>query len=146
MRGSTGCAPGSSSSAPCRKCWGIESRRHAPGHGALAFTPWRSPLGEARKLLHHPLVDRTLERHHEAGEVAHRLPAPFDEFRLVAAGRMSHVDLGLVAGEAQREPLLLLPAVASLPRLADDLARDVVAQPLVDGGEALDRADIGFLV
>ena len=40
-----------------------------------------------RESINDPLVDGALERDHEVGKVAHRLPAPFDEFRLVAAGR-----------------------------------------------------------
>src|SRR5262249_59924226 len=59
---------------------------------------------------------------------------------------MRHVDLPLVGGEAHREPFLLLAAVLALPRLADDLAGNVVAQPLVDRAEARDRADVGLLV
>ena len=61
------------------------------------------------------------------------------------AGRVD-VDLALVAGEAQRVPLLRLPAILAAPGLADDLARDVVAQPLLDLAELLDRADVGLLV
>src|SRR5258705_1117235 len=59
---------------------------------------------------------------------------------------MRDVDLALVAGETQREPLLRLPAIAALPCLADDVARNVVAQPVLDLAELLDRADVGFLV
>ena len=59
---------------------------------------------------------------------------------------MRDVDLALVAGEAQREPFLRLAAIFALPGLADDLARDVVGQPIVDLAELLDRADVGLLV
>ena len=37
--------------------------------------------------IHHALVHRTLERNDEIRKVAHRLPAPLDEFRLMAARR-----------------------------------------------------------
>src|SRR5262249_40557717 len=62
-----------------------------------------------------------------------------------AAFGVRDVDLVLIAGEAQREPFLCLPAVLALPGLADDVARDVVAQPILDLAELLDRADIGLL-
>src|SRR5262245_24410276 len=103
-----------------------------PGHDGI-----ESSLAEARELLHHPLIGLALERHNQVGKVFHRLPAPFDEFRIVAAARMCHVDLAVVAGEAQREPFLLLATVLAIPGLANDLARNVVAQPLVDRAQAL---------
>src|SRR5207253_593750 len=78
--------------------------------------------------------------------VLHRLPAPIGEFRLVAAGGVGDVDLVLIADEAHRVPFLPLPAIFALPGLPDDLARDVVGEPLLDLAELLDRADIGFLV
>ena len=90
----------------------------------------QSELRELREFLHHPLVDLPLERHDQVGKLLHRLPAPFDEFRLVAAGRMRDVDLAVVAGEAQRVPFLRLAAIFALPGLADDLARNVVAEPV----------------
>ena len=65
---------------------------------SLAVTRRYLPLREAREFLHHAFVDLALERHHQVGEVLHRLPAPFDEFRLVgAAGRMLHVDFTRVS-------------------------------------------------
>src|SRR5436190_1614177 len=84
------------------------------------------------------LVDLALERDDERWKVAHRLPAPGVEFRLVAAGWMDDVDLAFVAGEAQRVPFLRLPAILALPGLADDLARDVVGEPVLDLAELLD--------
>src|SRR5580693_9377229 len=59
---------------------------------------------------------------------------------------MGEIDLALVAGEAQREPFLGLAAVFALPRLADNLARNVVLQPVGDFAQPLDGTDIGFLV
>ena len=44
-------------------------------------------LRELRERLHDPLVDLALERHDQVGKILHRLPAPVDEFRLVAAAR-----------------------------------------------------------
>ena len=101
------------------------------------------PAGE---FLDHAFVDPPLERHDQVRKVLHRLPAPLDEFRLVAAGGVHDVDLALVAGEAQREPLLHLPAILALPSLPDDFARDVIDQPVVDRGEMPDRLDVGFLI
>src|SRR5262245_30655066 len=92
---------------------------------------------QLRELLHHPLVHRPLERHDELRDLLQSLPAPGHEFRLVAASGMRDVDLGLLASEAQREPLLGLAAVFALPRLAHEVARDVVAQPLRDLAELL---------
>ena len=72
------------------------------------------------KRIDHALVHRALERDHQIGKVAHRLPAPLDEFRLMAAGRRPDVDFVLVAGEAQRVPFLRLPAILALPGLLRD--------------------------
>src|SRR5271170_7155504 len=99
-----------------------------------------------REFADHALVDRALERHDKARNVLHRLPAPGGKFRLLGAGGVGEVDLALVAGKAHREPFLGLAAVFALPRLADDLARDVVLQPVGDFAEALYGTDIGFLV
>src|SRR4051812_40466091 len=96
-------------------------------------------LRELLKFPDHPLIGLPLERHHEAGQVAHRDPAPIDEFRLVSAGGRGDVDLPIVAGETQREPFLLLPAIFAAPRLADDGARDVVSDPAGDLAELFDR-------
>ena len=62
---------------------------------------------------------------------------------MCAAG-MFDIDLVLRAGEAQREPFLLLAAIFALPGLADDFARNVVGEPVRDFAETLDRADIGL--
>src|ERR1043165_6491946 len=70
---------------------------------------------QMRERIHHALVHRALERNHEVGKVAHRLPTPLDEFGLVPACRLEDVDLAVVPGEAQRIPFLRLAAVAALP-------------------------------
>src|SRR5260221_2182751 len=101
---------------------------------------------EAGKFLHHALIDRPLERHDQSRKILHRLPAPADEFRLVAAAGAHDVDLGIPAGEADREPFLPLPAIAALPGAPGDGARNVVDQPVGDFAELLHRADAGFLV
>src|SRR5437879_6083740 len=59
---------------------------------------------------------------------------------------MRDVDFVVIAGEAQREPLLFLPAIFALPGLADDVARNVVGEPVRDLAELVDRADVGLLV
>src|SRR5499426_2751246 len=102
-------------------------------------------VGELRKFLDHAFVGLALERHDQAGNIFHRLPAPFDELRLVAAGRVLDVDLAVLAGEAQGKPFLRLAAIFAVPGLADDLPRDVVGEPLVDRRQMLDRADVGLL-
>src|SRR3984957_10723261 len=94
----------------------------------------------------HAFVHRALERHNEARNILQWLPAPGGKFRLVRAGWMGQIDLALVAGEAHREPFLGFAAVFALPRLADNLARDIVLQPVGDFAQPLDGTDIGFLV
>ena len=74
----------------------------------------------------HPLVDAALERHHEGRQPVQFLPAPFDEFRLMASGRMRDVDFAFVAGKAQREPFLRLAAILAAPGMTGDVRRDVV--------------------
>src|SRR3954470_2280313 len=106
----------------------------------------RLPLRERREFLHHLFVDRALERHDQVGEVPQRLPPPLHEFRLVAPGGMRDVDLAVLAGEAQRVPLLALAAILAVPGLAGDLGRDVVAEPLLAAAELLDRTDVGLLI
>jgi len=68
------------------------------------------------------------------------------EFRIVAAGGVRDVDFAVLSGEAQRIPFLTLPAVLAAPGLADDLARNVVAELFLDFAELFDRADVGFLI
>src|SRR6266404_1802014 len=53
---------------------------------------------EAGKFLHHALIDRPLERDDQLGKILHRLPAPGDELRLVAAAGTGDVDFGILAG------------------------------------------------
>src|SRR5436190_14275708 len=101
---------------------------------------------ELGELFHHALIDRALERHDQFRQVLHRLPAPGDEFRLVAAAGLGDVDLGVLAGEARREPFLPLAAIASLPGAPGHGARNVVDQPVRDLAELLDRADAGLLI
>src|SRR5690348_6317414 len=72
--------------------------------------------GEAREFLDDLLVSRPFERHHQLRQPFDFLPAPGNEFRLVTAAGIEDVDFALVAGEAQRVPLLLLAAVFALPR------------------------------
>src|SRR5882724_6135557 len=98
-----------------------------------------------RELLHHPLIDLALEWNDERGQLSQAFPAPPRKFRLVT-GRAIDVDLAVVAGEAHREPLLSLSAIFAFPRLAHDLARDVVGDPVRDLGQLFHRADIGLLV
>src|SRR5579862_7237587 len=99
-----------------------------------------------REFAYHAFINRAFERHDKVRDILQRLPAPGGKFRLLRAGGMSEVDLALVAGKAHREPFLSLAAVFALPSLADDLARDVVLQPVGDFAQPLDGTDIGFLV
>src|SRR3954453_8569604 len=91
--------------------------------------------GEAGKFLHHTFIDRPLERNDQVREILHRLPAPADEFGLVAATGVHDVDLGILAGEADREPFLPLSAIAALPGAAGHGARNIVDQPVGDFAE-----------
>src|SRR4029079_1176784 len=102
--------------------------------------------GEAGKFLHHALIDRPLERYDQFREIAHRLPAPVDEFGLVAAAGARDIDLAILAGEAYRVPFLPLPAIAALPGAPRNGARNIVDQPIGDFAELLDRSHAGFLV
>ncbi len=63
-----------------------------------------------------------------------------------AAAGMHDIDLAFRAGEAQRVPFLFLPAVFAAPGLADDVARNVVSEPVRDLAELIDRADAGFFI
>src|SRR5687767_902656 len=58
---------------------------------------------------------------------------------------MRDVNLAFLSGETQRVPLLRLAAVFALPRLSDDVARDIIAEPFRNLGKLLHRADVGFL-
>src|SRR5690242_15717162 len=101
---------------------------------------------ELGKLLDHAFVDRAFERNDQLGEVLHRLPAPVDEFRLMAAAGVGDVDFAVLAGEAHREPLLPLAAIATFPGASGDGSWNVVDQPIADLAELFDRADAGFLI
>src|SRR5207237_6742411 len=98
------------------------------------------------KFLHHPLIDRPLERDDQLRKILHRLPTPAHEFGFVAAAGTRDIDLAVLAGEARREPFLPLAAIAAFPGAPRDGARDVVDQPVRDLAELLDRADAGFLI
>src|SRR5947209_9676339 len=98
-----------------------------------------------RECIHHAPVHLALERNDQVRKVAHRLPAPFDEFRLVAADWMQDIDLALVAGETQRVPFLRLAAKASLPGLLCDLWRQIVMQPFGNLAELVDGTDARLL-
>src|ERR1700694_4020763 len=91
------------------------------------------------------LVDLALERHDEIGKLAHLRPPPRHELRRVAAARMRDVDLGLLPREAQRVPFLRLAAVAAAPCMGHELVRKIVAEPVAQLPEQLDRADVGLL-
>src|SRR5450759_3785640 len=101
---------------------------------------------EPGKFLYHAFVDRPLERNDQVGQVPHRLPAPADELRLVAAAGARDIDFAVLAGEADRVPFLPLAAIAALPSASGDGARDIVDQPVRDLAELLHRADAGFLI
>src|ERR1700682_3196235 len=101
---------------------------------------------EFRKLLHHALIDRALERNDQVGEILHRLPARADEFRLVAAAGAGNIYLGVLAGETNRKPFLPLATIAALPGAPGHGAWNVVDQPIRDLAEFLDRADAGLLI
>src|SRR5262249_39086204 len=96
---------------------------------------------------HHPLVSRSFERHDEVRQVPHRLPFPGDEFGVMSAtaGR-SNVDLFIVAGKSKRIPLLGLAAILATPGPANEVARAVLGEPIVDLPGTFDRAYVGFLV
>ncbi len=49
---------------------------------------------------------------------------------VLAAARRQHIDFIVRTDKAQREPLLLLAAIFAAPCLADNIARDVVGDPI----------------
>ena len=63
------------------------------------------------ELVEDRLVDRALEGHDQAQHLDRARPAPADELRVDAR----RVDVGVAAGEAEREPLLALAAVSTAP-------------------------------
>ena len=85
---------------------------------------WNNPdlqWRHSRKLqerLDHLLVSLPLERHHEIGKLFHCDPAPVDELWIVPPSRILDVDLVVLAGEAQRIPLLLCPRYLLTRRMA----------------------------
>lgn len=62
--------------------------------------PAGSFAGELPKIAHDTLIDRSFERDDQVGQVLHRFPPPTDEFRLVTAAGIFHVDFIVVSGEA----------------------------------------------
>src|SRR5579862_6920295 len=58
---------------------------------------------------------------------------------------MGDVDFALRPGEAEREPLLHLPAVFAVPGFPDDIAGNVVFEPFANFAEPFYRANVGFL-
>src|SRR5258708_11366522 len=69
---------------------------------------------EAGKFLQPALIDRPLERHDQFREILHPLPAPADEFSLVAAAGDRGIDLGIRASDAERKQILTHTARATL--------------------------------
>ena len=63
----------------------------------------------------------------------------------MAAGRVHHVDLAVLAGEAQGVPFLRLAAIAPAPCLGGDIRRQVVGEPAARFRKQLDRPDAGLL-
>src|SRR5690606_1303173 len=63
-----------------------------------------------------------------------------------ALGRVSDLDLGLVALEQEGEPFLALAAIPALERDAQDIVGRVVEQPFGRFGQQPDGADRGLLV
>src|SRR5690349_16524128 len=98
-----------------------------------------------REGIDNALINRALERNDEVRKVAHRLPAPLDELRLMPAVGLENVDLAVIPGEAQRVPFLRLPAVAALPGVLRDIGRQVVVEPVGNLAELLHRGDAGLL-
>src|SRR4029079_16894821 len=90
-----------------------------------ASTSWH---GKGAERGNYPEVHLALEGHDEVGDLGKRHPLPLSELGLVAGCRIN-VDLALLAEEADREPLLILSDVAPAPGLADEVRRQVVAQP-----------------
>src|SRR5262249_17631756 len=134
-----------------RREGGLETRQARPKTRSLEGATGRARAltrvpGEFLKLLHHLLVDRPLEWHDQVDDVRQLLPTPLHEFRVVAAGGVRDVDFAVFSSEAQRIPFLTLTAVLAAPGLADDLARNVVAELFLDLAELFDRADVGFLI
>ena len=97
--------------------------RHRSVCRRAEVTPADLIIRQRQELAHHAVIDRALERHHEIGNVLQRLPTPGGELRAVgAAVGFLDVDFAFRAGEAKREPFLLLPAIFALPGLADEIA------------------------
>src|SRR5215211_4137172 len=127
----------SKAGAGARKCRPASRRRRIRLRLA-----WAGKVAEGRD---DALVDRPLEGDDEVGQAIHALPAPGVEFGL-APGRVADVDLLVLSGEAEREPLLALPPEAASPGAPGDDGRKVVAVPFRRLGEELGRAHAGLLV
>src|SRR6516165_6318668 len=101
---------------------------------------------EARKFLHHPLVNSPFEGDDQGGKIGERFPSPLHELGIVSAGRLLNVDFTLVAAEPQRVPFLCLAAIFAAPGPAYYVAWNVVGEPLLDLTQLLDRVDVRFFV
>src|SRR4051812_19213498 len=76
-------------------------------------------------------IDFSTERHHEIGDTVKPLPAPSVEFRLLSVARRQRIDLVILSGESQREPLLALAAELCEPvRRRSGIRREIVSDPV----------------
>src|SRR5262249_15963527 len=69
-------------------------------------------FGQMPEFGHQLLIELAFERHDQPRQRRHRRPLPHAELRMAAVDG----DVGVGAGEAEREPLLLLPAIPALPQ------------------------------
>ena len=83
----------------------------------------------------HVAVELLLERHDQGRHVVGIDPAPRAELGL--GGGDVHV--AVLAGEAEQEPALPLPAPLALPDLVDQLGRQIVGEPV---GRFRDQLDM----
>src|SRR5690606_23537798 len=75
------------------------------------------------------------------------LPAPADELgRMRTAARLQHIDLAVLAGEAEGEPALALAAILALEGDAEVGVGQVIVDPARRLGDQLHRPDRGFLI
>src|SRR5205085_8746103 len=98
-----------------------------------------------RKLAHDVAVDLPLEGRGQVRQLRGVGPAPGVELSLVATAR-GDVDLRLLADKAHGEPLLPLPAVSALQGDAEQIRRQIVAEPVGRLREQLDACHPGLLL